>query len=113
MHVGTPPGDFKGWTTTEVSFHGFPDLPTTTNECVRSPEFSCFGHQWELRLYPGGEVDTTEGYIAIELCNRSNKIITIDYGYSVRDADGKEVVHIKSDTESLEFMVLVGMRMPG
>jgi len=98
VDVGTPPGDFKGWTTTEVCYHGFANLPTTRNEKVLSPKFSCFGHQWVLKLYPGGEEDSEVGYVAVELVNRSNTSIKISYGYSVRDSDGKEEVHYEPDT---------------
>ena len=47
VDVGTPPdGLSDDWTTTVICFHGFADLSTTRDECVESPEFSCFGHQW-------------------------------------------------------------------
>jgi len=90
VHVGTPPGDFKGWTTTEVCFHGFANLSTTRDEYVESPEFSCLGTNWVLKLCPGGEEESEEGHVSAALANRSN---------SSRDANGKEVVHIKSDTD--------------
>ena len=94
VDVGTPLKNFRGWTITEVNFHGFADLSTTRDECVESPEFSCFGHQWALRLYPGGRTDyDDDGYVAVALCNRSNKGIKTLYAYSVRDANCKEVVH--------------------
>ena len=98
VHVGTPPENFNGGTMTEVCFHGFANLPTIRGEDVDSPEFSCLGHQWNLDIYPGGEEDSDEGYVAINLSNASNKSIKIQYGFSVRDADGKEVVHHKSYT---------------
>ena len=81
-----------------VRFHGFGDLTTTRDEYVKSPIFSCFGHQWRLYIYPGGKNDSREGYVAVKLVNRSTSIIKIQYGYSIKDADGKEVVHHKSRT---------------
>lgn len=96
--VGTPSIGLGGWTTTEFCFHGFANLPTTRNEFVTSPEFSCFGHQWRLVIYPGGKGRSSEGYVAVNLSNRSDKSIKVQYGYSVRDADGKEVVHRKPKT---------------
>ena len=96
IDVGTPPdGISEGWTTTVVRFHGFADLTATRGDAVKSPEFSCFGHQWSLKLYPGGRVNSPEGRVAVALSNRSNSSIKIEYGYSVRNADGKEVVHYK------------------
>ena len=101
VDVGTPPDGFgEEWTTTVVRFHGFADLPTARDECVDSPEFSCFGHQWVLCIYPGGEDDSDEGYAVIELVNRSESTIKIQFNFSVRNADedGKEVVYIKTKT---------------
>ena len=97
--VGTPSVSLSGWTTTEVSFHGFADLTTTRGEYVESPKFSCFGHQWTLELYPGGIPLSREGYIAVAFTHKNNKSIKIQYGFSVRDADGKGVVHHKSKTK--------------
>ena len=99
VHVGTPPGDFKDWRTINVYFHRLADLPTTRGEKVRSPEFSCFGHQWKLKLYPGGGTNSPEGYISIYLCNISNKSINIQFDFGVRDADGKEVLYKKLDNK--------------
>ena len=87
LDVGTPPNGFKDWTTALVRFHGFADLTTTRGEYVQSPKFSCFGHQWRLIIYPGGEEDSREGYVGVNLSNFSNKSIEIRYGLSVRDAD--------------------------
>ena len=98
VHVGTPSGDFKEWTTTVVGFHRFADLTTTRDEYVASPEFSSLGHKWRVDIYPGGVGHSAEGYVAIGLMNMSNKRIEIEYGYCVKDADGKEVVHKKPNT---------------
>jgi len=57
--------------------------------------FFCFWHKWRLSIWPGGEEDSPEGMVAVQLSNRSNESITIHWGCSVRDAHGKEVV----DTE--------------
>jgi len=99
VDVGTPlDGLNDDWTTTVVRFHGFANLSTTRGEKVQSPEFSCFGHQWTLKLYPGGRASSPEGYVAVALANRSNSSIKIQWGCSVRNADGKELVHKKSYT---------------
>ena len=92
VDVGTPPDDIDEWTTTVVRFHGFAKL-TTRGERVDSPEFSCFGHQWRLVLYPGGTANSHEGYAALNLGNFSNTGIKIQFGYSFRDANCKEAVH--------------------
>ena len=48
VDVGKPSIGFGGWTTTEVYFPGFANLPTTRGESsqVESPQFSCLGHKW-------------------------------------------------------------------
>jgi len=98
VDVGTPLKNFRGWTITEVNFHGFTGISTARGVPVASPEFSCFGHQWVLQLYPGGEEDSEVGYAAVVLSNRSNKSSKVQWGCSVRDADGKVLVHDKSYT---------------
>jgi len=102
VDVGTPPEGCKDWITTVIRFHGFANLPTTRDEYVSSPEFSCFGHQWRLDLYPGGEEDSEVGYVDVELANLSNTSIKIQYGYSVRNADGKEVVHEEPEIDEFD-----------
>ena len=96
--VGKPSLCRDGWTRTEVCFHGFANLSTTRGEEVESPEFSCFGRQWTLALYPGGDVGSADGYVAIDLGIMSNEAIKIQYGYSIRDAAGKEIVYHEPET---------------
>ena len=100
VHVGTPSSNFKEWTTTEVCFHNFADLSIETDEdeCEASSEFLSLGHQWELQIYPGGDEHSAEGMMAVYLGNMSDESIKIEYGYSVKDAAGKEVHHKKPDT---------------
>ena len=93
VDVGTPTGDIKDWSTAEVRFHDFANLTTTIGECVLSPEFTCLGHQWQLKLYPGGRHNADEGYASIKLSNFSCKDIEIEYGFSLKDAAGREVGH--------------------
>jgi len=105
VDVGTPPENFPdgiiglgGWKSTEVCFHGFANLSTTRNEIVESLQFSCFGHQWTLELYPGGRATSDDGFLSVELAHRSNTNVKIQYAMSVRNVDGKKVVHHKSQT---------------
>jgi len=108
VDVGTPPNDFEGWTTANVCFHGFADLTTTRGEGVISPEFSCFGHQWTLEIYPGGtseshgDEDSDEGYVTVFLENESRNSIKIEWACSVRDATGKEVVREEPETNEFD-----------
>ena len=101
VDVGTPTGDIKDWSTAEVRFHDFTNLTTTSGECVPSPEFTCLGHQWVLKLYPGGRHDADEGYVSVSIkfTNSTCKDIEIEYGFSVKDAAGKEVEHRSPKTK--------------
>ena len=101
------------WTTTVVRFHGFANLSTTRGEYVTSPEFSCFGHQWVLRLYPGGNATSQQGYVAVSLINCSNTSIKIQHGYIVRNAEGREIVYRQSRTMELSARGLEEVIMPG
>lgn len=95
VDVGTASESFSGWTTTEVRFNRFADLSATRGEFISSPEFSCFGHQWRLHIYPGGIPQSREGYVAVFLGNELN----------IRNADGKGVVHHKSSTKKFNAIL--------
>jgi len=101
VDIGIPVKNLRGWTNTEVNFHGFANLSTTKDDenRVASPEFSCFGHQWRLDIFPGGTSNSHEGHVGVGLANKSNSNIKIQYGYSVRNADGEEVASSKSKTK--------------
>jgi hypothetical protein len=53
-----------------------------------------FGHQWYLELHPGGDDDAEVGMVSLDLWNRFNKAIDIDFGFfSVNDGNGKRVAY--------------------
>jgi len=104
--VGTPIKNFRGWAITEVKFYGFADLPTTRDEYVISPEFSCFGHQWTCEIYPGGHSESDEGNVAVALTNLSNTGIKIQYGFSVRDDDTDSLHMMENGEDSLHYASL-------
>ena len=62
----------KDWKSFEVSFDGFANLPAKKGVDIFSPEFTCFGHQWCLHVYPGGSETSVDGRVSIFLHNRSN-----------------------------------------
>jgi len=94
VDVGTPPSGYQRWELAEVCFHGFADLPSTRDEKIDSPEFTCLGHQWCLIIYPDGDEDSDDGMVAVYLCNMStDEHPVIDFFFTVRDLAGKEVAH--------------------
>ena len=90
VSVGCPPQD-EGWKSFMFHFHDFANLSTTRNHYVASPKFTCSGHQWQLRVYPGGggHSDAAEGNVSLFLYNLSEKSITTRYGMKVIDKFGK------------------------
>ena len=90
VYVGAPPPGLSDWVITPVHFIGFGGLATTRGELVRSPEFSCFGHQWLLRLYPGGRDSSHDGFVAMFLENRSEEAIVVEFKFIVKHPNGGE-----------------------
>ena len=94
VDIGTPPSGFEDWTTTVVRIHNFSDLPTTKDERVCSPEFTCFDHYWRLYIYPGGDHRSKHGYVFFDLLHMSaDEGITVTFSLRVRDSTCEEVVH--------------------
>ena len=106
VEVGTPPSSMSNdneWEIIQIRYHDFENLTTIRNEYVISPEFTCFGHTWCLKLYPGGAVDSTDGKVGIFLFNMSNKSITLQYGFTVRDKGRKVGKDFLSEEEGTAF----------
>ncbi|KAL3787211.1 hypothetical protein ACHAW5_004001 [Stephanodiscus triporus] len=70
VHKGHPPNDWDGWESHILHFHKFACLPSGKNKCVSSPQFSSFGSQWTLRIYPGGDDKAREGNISLYIGRR-------------------------------------------
>ena len=52
------------------------------------PNLAC-GNNWRLELYPGGDAFSRTGWVAIYLTNRSNKNVTVQFGFSIKDSTGE------------------------
>ena len=90
VSVGCPPPPCARWKHFTFHFHDFANLTTTKGHYIASPRFTCNGHQWELRVCPGGCNKATEGQVSIFLSHFSDETITIRYGMKVVDKFGKE-----------------------
>jgi hypothetical protein len=66
-----------------VRFDDFVGLPKERGDEVCSSEFLCFGHEWCVVLYPGGEATAAEGSIAIFIRHLSYKKINVMVGFSI------------------------------
>ena len=94
VHIGAPPGRLSDWEITPLHFNGFAGLTTTKNEVVRSPEFSCFGHQWLVELYPGGDDVSNDGFVALWLHHYSDEAIEVDFKFVVKHPNGGKDISI-------------------
>ncbi|KAL7524079.1 hypothetical protein ACHAXR_000424, partial [Thalassiosira sp. AJA248-18] len=92
VDVGTPSNGFQEWdVTTPVRFHGFEGLDTSRGTFVESPKLVCFGHRWRLRIYPGGETNSDDGMVGVFLRNMSKESIEVEWCFTVKSPDGREV----------------------
>jgi len=102
MDVGTQSPGFQEWASQRwaspgcemvtVRYHGFKDLSTARNAGVASPEFTCLGNRWRLRVFPGGyHSNSNEDMVGFNLYNLSDESIKISFGFCVRDSNGQEV----------------------
>jgi hypothetical protein len=77
------------WKTLYFNLRDFRSLPTTRDHYVKTPEFSCNGHDWSLDIYPGGGVaPTAEGYVSIFLKHLSEGSISANFELMIIDNFG-------------------------
>ncbi|EJK75284.1 hypothetical protein THAOC_02995 [Thalassiosira oceanica] len=88
VEVGAPPGPLSDWVIAPLRFNEFVGLTTTKGEFVNSPEFSCFGHQWLFRIYPGGDKSSDDGYVAMYLKNRTRESIEVESKFVIKHQNG-------------------------
>ena len=69
--------------------HDFAKLSTTRGDFVASPKFTCNGHQWELRVYPGGCNQAAEGQVSVYLNHLSEGTIATSFDINIVDKFGK------------------------
>ena len=92
LHVGEPRSDFSCYEIKIVYFHNFLDLSDAKGDdnVVLSPEFSCFGHRWQLRIYPGGDNSADEEYMSVYLENLESSTVVLNYAISVLRSGRRE-----------------------
>ena len=88
VQVGAPPGRLSDWVIAPVQFNGFEGLTTVKEEFIAAPKFSCFGHQWQLVIFPGGDDDSSAGYVALRLQNCTEEAIGVDYKFIIKHPSG-------------------------
>src|SRR6056300_1169048 len=92
------------WHSFQFNLKYFRDLTSTKDHHVKTPSFSCNGHQWYLEIYPGGDEDADDGYMSIYLQHRSEGSITATYELQIIDKFGnkKDVSQSTQITNSFE-----------
>ena len=88
VHVGAPTGGLSDWVIAPVYFNGFVGLTTTKGESVESPEFTCFGHKWSVHMFPGGDNDSDDRYVALHISNRTEEAIEVIVKVVVKHPNG-------------------------
>eukprot|EP00956_Cyclotella_meneghiniana_P032869 scaffold91862_cov51-Cyclotella_meneghiniana.AAC.6 len=79
VHVGKPDDNWPVEERVQVHFHNFADLPQQKGTVLRSPTFTCGGHEWYLELFPRGEQRADEGMISVFLCSDLTSKIVVDF----------------------------------
>ena len=75
----TPAEDEK-WQHFKFHFNEFESLASVKGQAVESPQVTCFGKQWQLRLYPRGTSEASDGHVSLflDLCSNDCSV-NIDY----------------------------------
>ncbi|KAL7527391.1 hypothetical protein ACHAXR_001934 [Thalassiosira sp. AJA248-18] len=97
VDVGAPPsngGRIYQWEITPIHIHRFEGLNASRGTFFESPDFTSCGHQWNVRVYPGGNSNSDDGMIAAYLFNMSEESIEVDYGISSKRSADREVANI-------------------
>ena len=79
LDVGKMPSSGESWESFKILFHGFADLPSSVGQFTRSPKFTCNGHKWCIRIYPGGYEHGNFGKLSVYLEHCSEGNATVSY----------------------------------
>jgi len=73
-----------------VKFTHYKELSTISSKgyAAQSPTFTCFGHDWKLRLHPCGSNKSSDGMISVFIRPLSTGKVTLDYRFVMRDRFG-------------------------
>ena len=84
----------EGSETFEVRIDGFEGLPTRKGvDFTDSSEFTCFGHRWSLRVYPGGSASSENGQVACYLRHKSDESVVVQATFLVKQSSTKVAIY--------------------
>ena len=89
IDVGVPTLEYLNSGRFIFVFHRFESPPCKKGDFNYSDEFQCFGHDWMLRLYSGGDEWDDEGKISLRLGHLSEGYIGVDIELSLIDSKGR------------------------
>ncbi|KAL9190325.1 hypothetical protein ACHAXT_007536 [Thalassiosira profunda] len=74
--------------TFEIHFDDFDELPAVKGrDWTDSAQFDCFGHQWCVRIYPGGQTNSDDGMVSVFLRQCSSGSIRVQPTFIVHDRE--------------------------
>ncbi|KAK1739341.1 BTB/POZ and MATH domain-containing protein [Skeletonema marinoi] len=85
LDMGSPSSSDEEWASVKILIHRFADLPSAVGQSTLSPEFTCNGHRWCIKLYPSGHTEAGEGCLSLYLRLCSGGYATTAYEMSVLD----------------------------
>eukprot|EP00985_Skeletonema_marinoi_P008397 scaffold3787_cov90-Skeletonema_marinoi.AAC.2 len=95
------------WESFKILFHDFADLPSAFDQYTLSPKFTCNGHRWCIKLYPGGTGEAREGYLSLYLqhCSGGNataafEVSVLDKFQRVKKTQKAKLLNFDDDTNS-------------
>ena len=87
--ISSSSGSGEEWKHFQFHIHDFANLSTTRNHYIAVPEFTCNGHQWELKIYPGGFHQAPIGKVSFYLHHVSEGEIKTSFDVKLIDKFGK------------------------
>eukprot|EP00985_Skeletonema_marinoi_P014897 scaffold7606_cov125-Skeletonema_marinoi.AAC.4 len=92
----------KEWKSLLIHFHNFAELPTAKGHRLESPEFTCNGQTWVLRLYPGGNNSATDtGHVSLYLNHRSRGSTTATFEVKIINKYGDTLETRRSSNDRI------------
>jgi len=92
IHVGVPSTAFREYQSLKIHFHGFNSLDSTKGHVVKSPPFILFNHEWQVEMYPGGNVDVRDGMVSIYLRHLTESPVAISVQFALSDSGYKQFI---------------------
>lgn len=62
---------------------GYSGLSNRVGDSIESPEFTICGHCWQLRIFPGGSLESHKSYISYYLASKSTRQARASYKLSI------------------------------